>query len=43
MHSVSFPSLAEIAAHSIRARRLRGAVTARIIRNIAHWIAVAAR
>jgi hypothetical protein len=43
MYSVSYPTLAEIAAHSVRARRLRGAVTARLFRDIARWIAVAAR
>jgi hypothetical protein len=43
MFSVSYPSLAEIAAHSVRARRLRGTVTARLFRGIVRWIAVAAR
>ena len=43
MFSTSYPSISEVQAHAVRAHRIRSAVVAGLIRDLARWIAVAAR
>jgi hypothetical protein len=43
MFSTPYPTLPQVQAYAIRAHRLRGAVVATLIRDVARWIAVAAR
>jgi hypothetical protein len=41
--STPYPTLPQVQAYAVRAHRLRGAVIASLIRDMARWIAVAAR
>ena len=43
MFSTPYPTLPQVRAYAVRAHRLRGAVVASLIRDVARWIAVAAR
>jgi hypothetical protein len=43
MFSTPYPSIPQVQALTVRAHRLRGAVVAGLIRDIARWISVAAR
>ena len=43
MFSTPYPSIPEVQAFAVRAHRLRGAVVAGLIRDLARWISVAAR
>jgi hypothetical protein len=43
MFSTPYPTLPQVQAYAVRAHRLRGAVVATLIRDVARWIAVAAR
>jgi hypothetical protein len=43
MFSTPYPTLPQVQAYAVRAHRLRGAVIASLIRDMARWIAVAAR
>ena len=43
MFSTPYPTIPQVQAFAVRARRLRGAVVATLIRDVARWIAVAAR
>jgi len=38
-----YPSIPQVQAYTVRARRLRGAVVAGLIREVARWISTAAR
>ena len=43
MFATPYPTIPEVQAYAVRAHRLRGAVVATLIRDVARWIAVAAR
>jgi len=43
MFSTPYPTIPQVQAFAVRAHRLRGAVVATLIRDVARWIAVAAR
>jgi hypothetical protein len=43
MFSTPYPSIPQVQALTVRAHRLRSAVVAGLIRDIARWISVAAR
>jgi len=43
MFSTAYPSISEVHAHAVRAHRIRGAVVAGLIRDLARWVAIAAR
>lgn len=43
MFSTPYPTLPQVQAYAVRAHRLRGAVVATLVRDIAHWISIAAR
>jgi hypothetical protein len=43
MFSTPYPSIPQVQAFAVRAHRLRGAVVAGLIRDVARWISVAAR
>lgn len=43
MFSTSYPSIPQVQAYATRAHRLRGAVMAALIRDIAHWLSTASR
>jgi len=43
MFSTPYPSIPQVQAFAVRAHRLRGAVVAGLIRDLARWISVAAR
>jgi len=43
MFSVRYPSIPERQAYEVRARRLRGAVVAGLIRDFTRWVSLAAR
>ncbi len=43
MFSVPYPSPTERQAYAVQAHRLRGAVMAKLIRDVARWISAAAR
>jgi hypothetical protein len=43
MFSTPYPSIRQVQAYAVRAHRLRGAVVAGLVRNVARWISVAAR
>jgi hypothetical protein len=43
MFSTAYPTIPQVQAYAVRAHRLRGVVVATLIRDIARWIAVAAR
>ncbi|MFO1159949.1 MAG: hypothetical protein U1E60_14000 [Reyranellaceae bacterium] len=40
---ISYPTPAERQAYAVRAHRLRGAVVASLIRDVARWVSAAAR
>jgi hypothetical protein len=42
MFSTPYPSIPQVSAYAVRAHRLRGAVVAGLIRDIARWISAAA-
>lgn len=43
MFSVPYPTIAERHAYEARALRMRGAVVAGLLRNLAQWVSAAAR
>jgi len=43
MFSTPYPSIPQVQAFAVQAHRLRGAVVAGLIRDLARWISVAAR
>jgi hypothetical protein len=43
MFSTPYPSIPQVQAYAIRAHRMRGAVVATLIRDIARWISIASR
>ncbi len=43
MFSTPYPSIPQVQAFAVRAHRLRGAVVAGLIRDVARWISAAAR
>jgi len=43
MFSTPYPSIPQVLAFAVRAHRLRGAVVAGLIRDVARWISAAAR
>jgi hypothetical protein len=42
MFSTCYPSPTQLQAYAVRARRLRGAAVAGLIKDVARWISVAA-
>jgi hypothetical protein len=43
MFSTPYPTIPQVQAYAIRAHRMRGAVVATLIRDVARWIATASR
>lgn len=43
MFSTPYPTIPQVQAYTVRAHRLRGAVVATLIRNVARWVATASR
>jgi len=43
MFSTPYPSLPQVQVYATRAHRMRGAVVATLIRDLARWISAAAR
>jgi hypothetical protein len=43
MFNTAYPTIPQVQAYAVRAHRLRGAVVAGLIRDVARWISVAAR
>jgi hypothetical protein len=43
MFSTPYPTIPEVQAYAVRAHRMRGAVVATLVRNVAQWIATASR
>ena len=43
MFTTAYPSRPEVQAYATRAHRMRGAVVATLLRDVARWISVAAR
>jgi hypothetical protein len=43
MFSTPYPSIPQVQAYAVRAHRMRGAVVAGLIRDVARWISAAAR
>ncbi len=43
MFSTPYPSISQVQAYASRAHRMRGAVVATLIRDVARWISLAAR
>ena len=43
MFTVSYPTPNERRAYAVRAHRLRSAVVARLVRDLARWVSAAAR
>jgi hypothetical protein len=43
MFSTPYPSIPQVQAYAMRAHRIRGAVVAGLIRDLARWMSAAAR
>lgn len=43
MFTTAYPSRPQVQAYAVRAHRMRGAVVATLIRDVARWISAAAR
>jgi hypothetical protein len=43
MFSTPYPTIPQVQAYAVRAHRMRGAVVATLIRDVARWIAIASR
>ena len=43
MFSTPYPTISQVQAYAVRAHRMRGAVVATLIRDVARWISVASR
>jgi hypothetical protein len=43
MFSIPYPSRPQVQTYAVRAHRMRGAVVAGLIRDVARWISVASR
>ena len=43
MFTTPYPTKPQVQAYALRAHRLRGAVVATLLRDVARWISVAAR
>jgi hypothetical protein len=43
MFSTPYPTAPQVQAYAVRARRMRGAVVATVIRDLARWISIASR
>lgn len=43
MFSTPYPTIPQVQAYAIRAHRMRGAVVATLILDVARWISIAAR
>ena len=43
MFSTPYPTIAQVQAYATRAHRMRGAVVATLIRDVARWISIASR
>ena len=43
MFSTPYPTIPQVNAYAVRAHRMRGAVVAGLIRDVARWISAAAR
>lgn len=43
MFTTPYPTIPQVQAYAVRAHRLRGAVVAGLIRDVARWISIAAR
>ena len=43
MFSTPYPTTPQVLAYAVRARRMRGAAVATLIRDLARWISIASR
>ena len=43
MFSTPYPTIYQVQAYAVRAHRMRGAVVATLIRDVARWISIASR
>ena len=43
MFKTAYPTIPQVQAYAVRAHRLRGALVAGLIRDVARWISIAAR
>ena len=43
MFSTPYPTIPQVQAYATRAHRMRGAVVATLIRDVARWISIASR
>jgi hypothetical protein len=43
MFSTPYPTIPQVQAYAVRARRMRGAVVATLIRDVARWMSIASR
>ena len=43
MFATPYPTISQVQAYAVQARRLRGAVVAILVRDVARWLSIASR